>query len=990
MKTKLSGRFWCALTIFSLIGQVAWVVENMYFNVFIYNMFNASASDISLMVAASAVSATLTTVFMGALSDKIGKRKLFIAGGYILWGVSIFSFTLLRTDVIGALFPMTVSAASLGVSLTIILDCVMTFFGSSANDAAFNAWLTDSTDSSNRGAAEGINSMMPLVAILVVFGGFMFFDLSLSQSWTLIFAIIGTVVTGVGILGFFLIKDPDIKPSETNYFANIFYGFRPSTVKKNPMLYITLAAFALFNISIQVFMPYLIIYYEKSLKMADYVLIMAPAILLASVFTAFWGKVYDKKGFSLAVGISVTSLCIGYTVLFFTKTTLPVFIGSLLMMCGYLASMAVFGAAVRDYTPKGKSGMFQGLRIFAQVLIPGVVGPFIGAAVLSGADTVLNNDGTTSFLPNENIFLASLAVIAVLLPLLIFLCKNTKTKLCDLTTPYEEDMGDTPFCEYPRPSLVRESYLCLNGKWELSVVRGKKEVYGGSVTVPFPIESRLSGVGIFVGVRDTLVYKRDFNLCSDFIRSRVLLHFGAVDQSCKVFVNGQEAGGHTGGYIPFCIDITELAHEGKNELRVEAKDPLDTQLPYGKQSGKRGGMWYTPTSGIWQTVWIESVPDEYIRSLRITPALDSARIEIAGGADGKCVIFEGERIEFEGDSVTLTPKDAELWTPDTPKLYEFELISGEDRVRSYFALRTVEIKDNAILLNGSPVFFHGLLDQGYFSDGIYLPASPKGYEDDILRMKSLGFNMLRKHIKVEPELFYYYCDKHGMAVFQDIVNSGKYNFLIDTALPTIGKKSGITHKASATRREHFENTAKDTISLLYSHPCVVYYTLFNEGWGQYDASRLYKVFKALDPTRVWDATSGWFAEGESDVVSEHIYFKPIQLQKQKKPLVLSEFGGYSMKVEGHSANTQNTYGYKFFTDEVQFKDAVSALYRGEVIPAIKSAGLCAAVLTQVSDVEDETNGLLTYDRRVLKVDTEEMRALAGEIYEAYREFNENN
>ena len=255
MKTKLSPRFWSVLTLVGLIGQVAWVVEHMYFNVFIYNMFRASAADISLMVAASAVSATLTTVFMGALSDRIGKRKLFICGGYILWGLSIFSFMLLRTDILGALFPMTVSAATLGVTLTIILDCVMTFFGSTANDAAFNAWLTDATDSTNRGAVEGINAMMPLVAILVVFGGFMFFDLSVSSSWTLIFGIIGAVVTVIGVLGLFLIKDPAITPTKTGYFANIFYGFRPSTIKQNPLLYLMLIGFAVFNISIQIFMP---------------------------------------------------------------------------------------------------------------------------------------------------------------------------------------------------------------------------------------------------------------------------------------------------------------------------------------------------------------------------------------------------------------------------------------------------------------------------------------------------------------------------------------------------------------------------------------------------------------------------------------------------------------------------------------------------------------------------------------------------------------
>ena len=427
MKTKLSGKFWVSLTLISLIGQVAWVVENMYLNVFIYKMFNASASDISAMVAASAVAATLTTVFIGALSDKIGKRKLFICGGYILWGISILCFILLKVDIIKSVFPMAASAAGVGVSLVIILDCVMTFFGSSANDAAFNAWLTDSTDSTNRGAAEGINAMMPLVAILAVFGGFMAFDLGKESSWTYIFAIIGAVVLIIGIVGCFIIEEPAIKKSEDGYFASVVHGFLPSTVKKNASLYFYLAAFVIFNTSIQVFMPYLILYYEVSLKMSNYVFVMAPAIILASVVTAFFGKLYDKRGFGLTSVLCLSWLCVGYVLLFIFKSTALVFIGSLLMMCGYLSGMAVFGARIRDLTPVGKSGMFQGVRIFSQVLLPGIIGPFIGKSVLSDAKMIVNNDGTESFVPNGNIFLAALAVV-VLLALMLILSFWVKRK----------------------------------------------------------------------------------------------------------------------------------------------------------------------------------------------------------------------------------------------------------------------------------------------------------------------------------------------------------------------------------------------------------------------------------------------------------------------------------------------------------------------------------------------------------------------------------
>lgn len=426
MKTKLSSKFYFALTLFSLIGQIAWVVENMYLNVFIYKMFNASAANISAMVAASAVTATLTTVFIGALSDKIGKRKLFMCLGYILWGISILCFIAIREDIISAVFPMAVSAASLGVTLVIALDCLMTFFGSSANDAAFNAWLTDSTDDTNRGAAEGINAMMPLVAILAVFGGFMAFDLDAPESWSYIFAIIGAVVIAVGVTGFFVIKEPLIEKSKEPYIKTVVHGFLPSTVKENATLYLGLVGFIVFNISIQIFMPYLILYYEVSLGMTDYVFVMAPAIILASVVTAVWGRVYDKKGFRFSLRISLLWLMIGYILLFIFRATLPVFVGSLLMMCGYLAGMAVFGARIRDLTPIGKAGMFQGVRIFSQVLVPGVIGPFIGKTVLANADTIINSDGTESFVPNANIFLAALVPIVILSVYMLIVNKKCK------------------------------------------------------------------------------------------------------------------------------------------------------------------------------------------------------------------------------------------------------------------------------------------------------------------------------------------------------------------------------------------------------------------------------------------------------------------------------------------------------------------------------------------------------------------------------------
>lgn len=424
---KLSKKFWISLTVFSLVGQVAWVIENMYFNVFIYKMFAASPRDIAAMVTASAVAATLTTLLIGALSDKVGKRKIFISGGYILWGISIAAFSLVRVDLISAVIPATASAASVGITLVILLDCVMTFFGSSANDACFNAWLTDSTDSTNRGAAEGINAMMPLLAILVVFGSCMGMDNSDPRAWSVFFGIVGVAVILIGILGFFIIKEPTIQPTENErYFANIVYGFRPSVIRKNKTLFVALGAFAVFGISIQIFMPYLILYYTESLKLENYVLIMAPAVILAAIATVFYGRLYDKYGFSKTVLPTLAMLCAGYILFCLFTNTAMVFVASLLMMCGYLCGMAVFGAMIRDYTPEHKAGRFQGLRIVGQVLIPGIIGPFIGQKVLEGAERVIGGDGTESFIPNQNIFIAALVVAVVILPILIPISKLMK------------------------------------------------------------------------------------------------------------------------------------------------------------------------------------------------------------------------------------------------------------------------------------------------------------------------------------------------------------------------------------------------------------------------------------------------------------------------------------------------------------------------------------------------------------------------------------
>ncbi len=560
-----------------------------------------------------------------------------------------------------------------------------------------------------------------------------------------------------------------------------------------------------------------------------------------------------------------------------------------------------------------------------------------------------------------------------------------KENLARLYTPFEKNGAD--WTEYPRPQLKRDSYISLTGEWELYSLLGGRKSYIGSICVPFAPEAPLSGIERKKQKGEKYIYKRTFSIDGDLSEKKLLIHFGAVDQRARVFINGVLAGEHTGGYLPFTVEGESLAHMGENTLEVEVTDELSEDLPYGKQREKRGGMWYTPICGIWQAVWLETVPKGYIERLCITPALSSVTVKVIGGEGRKVLTLKdsGESFEFFGDSITLDIPSPKNWTPEDPHLYYFTLRAGEDEIESYFALRTVSAKDGALLLNGKPYFFHGLLDQGYFPDGIYTPATSEGYRQDILAAKRLGFNMLRKHIKIEPSLFYHYCDKYGMIVFQDMVNSGKYHYVIDTVIPTIGLRRGITHRATKERRAQFEADCEATVALLQNHPSVCYYTVFNEGWGQYDADRIYKKLKALDSGRVWDATSGWFFEKESDVQSEHIYFRRLDLKrKSERPLVLSEFGGYSLQIEGHCYNLSKNYGYKSFKTKEELTEGLRDLYLSQVLPEIEKKGLCAAVLTQLTDVEDETNGLLTYDRQVTKPDEAAMQDISKKLFDAFK------
>ena len=556
-----------------------------------------------------------------------------------------------------------------------------------------------------------------------------------------------------------------------------------------------------------------------------------------------------------------------------------------------------------------------------------------------------------------------------------------------LYTAQGRALPDIPWDRYPRPCLRREHWLNLNGSWDFTVSDEDRlpTNYDRKILVPFAPESFLSGIGAHFGEDQRLCYRRSFALPADFCGQRILLHFGAVDQTARVYLNGREAGYHEGGYLPFTIEITDFLQDGENTLEVLVSDDLrKLHFPYGKQTLKRGGMWYTPVSGIWQTVWIEPVPRQYIPSLKIRTHSAQVSIHTEDPSLEGTLTLEGQSYPLVKGKAEFSVATPQFWSPENPKLYEFTLRCGEDRVESYFALRDLEIRKvdglPRLCLNGKPYFFHGLLDQGYWSDGIYTPADLSCYEEDILRMKALGFNTLRKHIKIEPQQFYYDCDRLGMIVFQDMVNNGKYSFLRDTALPTVGiqKRNDRRRHKDPLLRKMFLESMEETVKLLGNHPALCYWTIFNEAWGQFESTAAYRMLKELDSSRFIDSTSGWFRCGESDVESLHIYFKPLKTVKTDKPLVLSEFGGFAWAPKEHSFNPHKVYGYAKYQDQASFAEAVLELYEQKLLPLIKE-GLCAAVYTQVSDVEDETNGILTYDRAICKLRPEQMLPIAEKL-----------
>ena len=582
-----------------------------------------------------------------------------------------------------------------------------------------------------------------------------------------------------------------------------------------------------------------------------------------------------------------------------------------------------------------------------------------------------------------------------------------------------------PLAEYPRPAMRRDSCEILNGPWQYAITQTAEypAAWQGSILVPYSPEAPASGVGRTLQPGQWLHYHRLFAPPAGE-GGRVLLHFGAVDYACAVQVNGHLAGGHRGGYWPFTLDITDLLNgTGRNSLWVAVQDPTGhgTQAR-GKQTLKPGGMFYPAQSGIWQTVWLERVPDNYIQTLTVTPDYDARTVTVRvhtakpGGAvnlwamvrAGGVTIAEdwgSDEADQDGEVTLNIPEEHFFpWSPDTPFLYDLTVGTNQgeeaefDTVHSYFALRKWSCAPDAhgvlrFCLNDKPILLNGLLDQGYWPEGLYTPPSDAAVERELSEVKALGFNLLRKHAKIEPQRWYYHCDRLGLIVWQDMVNGGSaYNlwfvtYLTNALQPLLrrfpdGKACRrLLSRAKPAGREEYAHELADTVQALRCHPCIACWVPFNEGWGQFDAGKAVQALRALDGTRLVDEASGWFDQGGGDVHSLHNYFYPLRIRPQKRTVALSEYGGIAWPMPGHEP-PHKTYGYGTAKDRQELTARYKKLQLKTVLPQLEK-GLSALVYTQLTDVEDEVNGLFTYDRAAVKPDANAVRsvnaALAAEF-----------
>jgi MFS family permease len=1025
---------WLVFILIGLAGQFAWAIENMYLNTYItfLNFHDPSGVGfdyshlIAITTAASAVVATLTTIFMGGLTDKIGHRKAFISYGYIIWGISTAAFGLCNIGAPKQIIPIAMSASTAAI-VVVVLDCVMTFFGSTANDASFNSFVTSSTDNENRGKVEGVLSILPLVAMLIIFVGLNGLTTKdMNYQWDLFFYIVGGFVAVIGVVGLFLIpKDTRKETAKESFWALLIEGFKPSTIKKNKFLYLTLLTYFIYAVATQVYFPYLMIYIEKSCSISNtsasgltpFAMVMAIALLGGSVLSVLLGFLSDKLGKEKMIVPSISILLAGLILLFFVpsisddgKRTIFCAIAGLVMILGYVGVPTIINAIVRQYIPKGKEGTFMGVRMIFVVAAPMCIGPFIGDALskTSGMTYTESETGITANVPSKWGYIVAGAILLLALIPVFFLIKNDKIEkdrnnagkqYMDID-PKDIDFTAVPLSEYPRPNFVRSSYICLNGAWDCAITESDKipEKFDKQIVVPYAVESPLSGINHMLKPSEYIWYRRKITVPASFNKGRVFLNFDGVDQHAWVYLDGTLIGEHEGGYTKFSIELPAKLTRTFT-LQVCVKDVTDSSYhATGKQRLNPNGWFYTSSSGIYKTVWLESTPKEYIKQIKFSPDFDNKAVLveiISDSNDEAKVTIEGKPHLIKTNTVSAIKLiDFKPWSPEEPCLYKVEAKLKADTVSSYFGLRKVvvvagEAEKPYIEMNGKKLILNGLLDQGYYFLGNLTPRSYSDYLDDIIKAKRLGFNTLRVHVKIEDDMFYYYADKYGMLLIQDFPNGGRHyifrNVVIPRLFPCFNHSKFISYKklsrTDEAGREEFLNDANTYMEELHNYPSIIIYTIFNEGWGEFDPEETFISLRRKEHMHLFDTASGWYDSESSDLYSIHAYILTHQRRQAKdgvRPYVLTEIGGASLFVKDHFF-FEKVYGHSVCKKPKDLQKKYLHLYEKDIIPLMKKGDLNGAIYTQFNDCETECNGLFTFDRQVLKINEEAIKKVNSEI-----------
>ena len=1045
--SKVGVRKWFIFILVGLIGQFAWAIENMYLNTYITYLnftdvsgvgFNYSML-IAITTALSAIVATLTTIFMGSLTDRVNKRKIFISIGYIVWGISTASFGLLNVGGGSAnnLIPISMTAFQAAI-MVIVIDCFMTFFGSTSNDAAFNSYVTKNTNSLNRGKVEGVLAVLPLIAMLIIFVGLNGLTTeAMGYRWDLFFYIVGALVLFVGLISTILIpKEDTIKVEDLSYTRLLFDGFKPKTVKENKLLYLVLVGYFIYGVAIQVYFPYLMVYVQYTCSIANsgegfltpFAIVMAIALLGGSLLSVIIGIFSDKFSKEKMMISVVTILIIGCLMMFFAPfikddTIRLVYssISGLIMILGYVSVPTIFNAMVKDNIPKGKEGSFMGVRMIFVVALPMCIGPFIGDALnASLGSTYLSDFGVESNIPSEYGYIVAIFILLLTFIPIFFILKMNKDKgmkkayknkgylYSDLRKEYTKEELDFDLSKHPRPQLERVDFMSINGEWDIEISKNPNidEINFSSIgMVPFAVESPISQVNHLLESDEFIYYKKVVSIPKSLQKEHIFLNFEGVDQECWVYINKKLATYHVGGYTRFKVDIKEFIEDENYEnieITIKVKDVTDDSYHMvGKQRLHPSGWFYSSSSGIYKPVYIESIDGDYIESVLYTSLYDeeSVLVNVKTNVDGEVKLFINEKeylIEANKETkIKLDPFIA--WDINNPYLYDVKIVFNKDEVKSYFGVRKIEIKgdeNKGIYLNNRRIILNGLLDQGYYYLGGLTPRSYDEYLNDIKNAKELGYNCLRKHIKVENDYYYYYADKLGVLLIQDIPNGGDRIKFLNVVFPRFSIKLFNKEKFNTYEsygrtndegRELFKKDLLEIINNTSSFPSVIIYTLFNEAWGQFDGSKMYEYVKPLVKNQLIDTASGWLDCVKSDFYSIHSYTFPAFKRKDDKgynrPYVLTEIGGASLKVKGHY-DYPKLYGHHICLSQKAYEKRYVSLYK-KMIKRMKDNNLNGIIYTELSDCETEANGIYTLDREVLKIDKEIIKAINKEIDEIY-------